>query len=313
MDQIIPSKTVYCYYFPEVRKIISEASHPYPHAIYLQSMDPGLDDFHEPVLDAYENHMTNQLQGLGKFPYRYTTAGASEGIFHVLSHIASFNKEVPLYAWEGEYEGYSGYGTNLGLQFTSVPYETDTSELPKGTWFISNPSARDGMIIPNDTIQAIADAGHRIILDVTYVGSTQPHEFLVNHPAIDTVFISLSKPFGLYYYRIGFCYSKTEYKTLMVNKWFKNIFNHIIAKKILEAFSASELNDRYRSYQERAVREIAQLYEIPVVSSDVLLLAKADTANIPDSSRDNLQTYLRGEGYRFCLTPYFLKYEKENT
>ncbi len=185
---LTPTKTVYCYYFPAVRDLISSLANPFPHDVFLRSIDPGLDDFHEKAINQYLKHMKDQIPDLEKFPFQYTSAGASESIFHILADIAAYRKDIPLYVLEGEYEGYAGYGENLNLAFKVVSSEQDFSQLPKGIFFISNPSAIDGNSWSEAFINTIGDAGHEIIYDLTYVGLTEPRQFAVSHPAISTVF-----------------------------------------------------------------------------------------------------------------------------
>ena len=43
--------TVYSYYMPEVRELITDLTREYPHDVFLRSISPGLDDFHHPVID----------------------------------------------------------------------------------------------------------------------------------------------------------------------------------------------------------------------------------------------------------------------
>lgn len=310
MNKIQPLKSVYAYYFPEVRKIITDISANYPHETFLKSIDPGLDSFHEPVIEAYINNFNDQMPLLESFPYRYTSSGASESIFHVLSHIACFRRGIPLYVLEGEYEGYAGYGQNLGLDFRIVSLETDFEKLPPGIFFISNPSAKDGNILPNSLISKIGESGHEIVLDATYVGLTRPHKFLVNHPAISSVIVSLSKPYGLYYYRIGFIFTRGEIKTLAVNKWFKNILSLIIAKKVLTTFRSGELVAKYERYQTLALNQMTNDYKFKPQKSDVILLGYTPKNNVPPNNQLSLKLYDRGPNLRFCLTPYFLNLER---
>ncbi len=312
LENIEPTRTVYCYYYPEVRKLISSLTNPYPHNVYLGSIKPGLDDFHEAAISQYISHMRNQAPGLDTFPFRYTSAGASESIFHILADIASYRKNTPLYVLQGEYEGYAGYGENLGLKFTIVSIEQDFSELAKGIFFISNPSAINGNILPDDLIKSIGDAGHEIIYDLTYLGLTKPHNFDLSHTAISTVIVSLSKPFGLYYYRIGFCFTRRERLTLKVNKWFKNIFTHILAEKLLKQFHSSELAEKYRPLQVKAVEMLREKYDLPIEASEVVLLAQISATNVPDDKKEAIQKFKRDNYYRFCLTPYFLAFEKNS-
>src|SRR3989344_2541367 len=308
MNKEIPKpenlKAVYCYYFPETRRIITEVTRNYPHDIYLQSLKPGLEDYHKPVVIEYLKTFKNQLPGLEYYPFQYVTAGASEGIFHLLARIAAFEPETPLYILQGEYEGYQGYGGNLGLKFQIVTPEQKVEDLKPGIFFVSNPSARDGNIIPNEEIIKIGEAGHRINLDVTYVGLTEPHEFMVTHPSIESVVVSLSKPYGLYYYRFGFLFSKKEYKTLEVNKWFKNVLTLEISRQALTRLKSSELAAIHRPTQKLALTKLKEDFGVTAFPSDVLLLAHAETAP------ETLEICNRKSNYRFCLTPYFLIQER---
>ncbi len=307
-NKVSATRTVYCYYFPEIRRLISRLGTHFPHQVFLRSITPGLDDFHEPLITAYMKMVKPQLPHLASYPYHYITAGASEGIFHVLAEIAARKKRPRLYVFEGEYEGYEAYGNNLELKFKQVDWGTDPKQLSPGIFFISNPSARNGNIIPNSVIKAIGDAGHEIILDVTYVGLTAPHRFLDNHKAISTVIVSLSKPYGLYYYRLGFCFSRQRRETLSANKWFKNIFSIIVGQKIIAKYPYPYLFNKYRTKQKKALACLKEETGLEVHASDVLLLGylPKNEATKPAA----LVTYRRGQTFRFCLTPYFLKLEK---
>ena len=309
-EKLLPLKAVYSYYFPEVRNVIDRLTAAYPHDLFLQSINPGLDDYHLPVIKAYLDHFHDQLPDLPVLPHRYVTSGASEAIFHLLAHIAVSPKKEPLYVLEGEYEGYTGYGQNLGLTFSTAAETNSLLTLPPGLVFLSNPSARDGNIISNEEILAICEASHRVIYDVTYVGLTDPHRFDLNHKNIIAVIASLSKPFGIYYHRLGFAFTRFEMKTLEVNKWFKNIFSLLLAKEILTTIGERALVDRYRPTQEEAVNQMSQDFDFRPQASQVVLLASVDKSTPPKSKSAVWEKYNRQHNYRFCLTPYFLKKER---
>lgn len=300
-----PLKAVYCYYFPEIRSIIDQVASDYPHEVFLQSVNPGLDSFHERAINAYLRHFSTELPDLPSFPHRYVSGGASEAIFHLLSFLKSHRPKTPLYVLKGEYEGYAGYGNNLGLTFQTVDKLTDLLKHPKGILFISNPSARDGNIIPNNEIMEVADYGHEIVYDITYVGLTDPHTFDLSHPNIIAVIVSMSKPFGIYYYRVGFAFTRFEVKTLEVNKWFKNIHSLIIAEMILDQIDSNELVKKYRRLQSKAINQMEKELGIQSKPSQVVLLSYSDEVPSPD-----LEFYNRQSNYRFCLTPYYLIEER---
>ncbi|OGJ17880.1 hypothetical protein A3K73_08050 [Candidatus Pacearchaeota archaeon RBG_13_36_9] len=298
------TRTVYCYYFPEIRKIIDELTEKFPHEVFLRSIEPGLDNFHFPIIEKFIEYSNNQLPFLKEFKYRYFTAGASEGIFHLLVNLKTKNPETILYVLSGEYEGYKEYAARIGLQVKEIEENEPFSKLKKGVWFISNPSARDGNIIKNDIINNICKY-HQVILDATYVGLTKEYEFDLKNPNILAVIVSMSKPFGLYYYRAGFTFSREKIETLEANIWFKNIFSLLIADKIFDNIKPGELYNKYRKIQEKIIDKVNKEENLNLEASDVLLLAWTKEENT------GLEKYKRAHFYRACLTPYFLDQEKE--
>lgn len=300
-----PLKAVYSYYFPEIRDIISKIGNNYPHEIFLKSINPWLDDFHEITIQNYLNHFKDQIKGINNFENKYFTNWSSEGIFHLLSYIKTFDSEAKIYVFEWDYEWYRWYGENLNLNFTTINQDQNLSELKLWYFFISNPSAINWQIVTNTQINKIANLWHKIILDLTYLWMTNKHLFDLTNKNIFAVIFSMSKPFWLYYYRIWFLFSKLPIKTLIPNKWFKNIHSLIIANQVLDRIKPYELFDKYKSFQEKAIEIFEKKYKFKANKSDVFLLAHCDQVNIPTNLQDELAIYKRGNCYRFCLTPYF--------
>lgn len=298
------TKTVYCYYFPEIRKLVDNIVSDYPHHVFLKSIEPGLDDFHVPVIQKFVKYRSEDLPALEEYENYYFTNGASEGIFHLLVQ-AKKEGEI-IYVFKGEYEGYKAYGENIGLEVREVDIDEDPTKLEPGTWFISNPSARDGNILDNKIVNNICDAGHKVVLDCTYVGLTKPHKFDVSHENIIAVLFSLSKPCGVYYYRLGFAFTRKPVSTLMPNKWFKNIFSIILADKIISTFEPSYFYTQYKHLQEKIIRKLNKENSLDLKASDVILLAHKNF------EKGDPEFYKRGEFLRLCLTPYFLEEEKEH-
>lgn len=315
MKKLQALKSVYSYYFPEIRDLISDLTKNYPHEVFLQSISPGLDDFHFKVIDQYQRFIKPILPKLSDFEYRYFTNGSSEGIFHLLVYLKVNYPNSPIYVFKGEYEGYLQYAIQLGITIKEVDYEIELHKLPLGFWFISNPSARNGNIIPNVKILQICRAGHRIILDGAYVGLTKPYEFEISHPNIFSVVTSLSKPLGLFYYRIGFIFTREEIKTLYPNIWFKNIFSLLIAREIFSRFKCDYFYNKYRPVQLKIIKEIKKDIRIPIKPSDSLLLGyfnRSKVSGLNNRQLVEIEKYRRGDHYRFCLTPYFLEKQKNH-
>jgi hypothetical protein len=258
-ETISPMKAVYCYYFPEIRKVVNYVydANSKVDDIYLTQTDAkkaqalieslnfrkgfdvpktdlgnvDLDMLHNPIIEGIVEEYRETIPSLSDFKYRYQTSGSSEGIFHYLSLLktAGINQ---IFTLRGEYEGYNEYGKNMGIAVSEV--KDDMADKTHGNWILSNPNARNGNIIPNDFINHICESGSKVAIDLAYVGSTKPHLFDVSHPNIDSVFMSFSKPYGLFRYRIGFIFSRKPIDSLYANKWFKSIPNLLLSLKVAQ-------------------------------------------------------------------------------
>lgn len=307
-------KSVYAYYFPEIREVISKTTKDYPHGEFLKSVvPPGLDDFEKPILAKMKEFYKGEINGFDDFEYVYPTAGSSEGIYHLLTRIKTETPDKPIYTLVGEYEGYRECGLGMGLAVKEVEENMEEiKKLPKGIWFISNPSARNGMIMENSLVKQIADLGHEVVLDLAYLGLTKKHTFGINHKNIVAVLTSMSKPFGLFYYRVGFTFSRQPIKTLYGTKWFKNIFSLIIADKVFGVFDSRYFYNKYSVTKKKVMKKIKKATGINFRSSDALLLAylgETDFDGLSEKQKLLVEPFKRGHYYRFCLTKYFLEEE----
>lgn len=350
MKELKALKAVYSYFFPEVRGIVN-GGHSWdrlptwllltttPNEHYLPEFNPplfvpglpggtvDLDRIHEPVIDRIIKAYKPLVPALDKFQYRYPTAGSSEGIFHLLAALKSGNLleettcEPPISVLEGEYEGYGEYADTLGMgsYFTEfTPKEALTCSptvngIPR-VWFISNPSARNGMIIDNAFIKKLCDRGSKVVLDLAYVGMTKPYKFDVRHKNIIAVVMSLSKPYGVFRFRIGgFTFSREPIKSLFANKWFKDVPALLTALKLVEEIPPGSLYKRYADLQRLTVEHMRE-YGLPIRRSDVFLLARMKGCSekvLSPKQKKMVAEFKRGDIYRFCLTPYFEEFERK--
>jgi histidinol-phosphate/aromatic aminotransferase/cobyric acid decarboxylase-like protein len=309
MNEFKAITTVYSYYLPEIQELITRMTRDYPHEVFLRSITPGLDDFHQPVIDRLIAFHGADVPGLSGYAHRYPTAGAEEGIREYLTFLQGKGVDQ-IYMWEGDYEGYREVAKTRNIEAVSVPYGSDPRSLSPGYWFLSDPCARNGMIVPVDLRNAILEAGHKMFYDLSYLGTTPPHVFDASHPNIEAVTISFSKPYGLFYYRIGFTLFREAIPTLYANKWFKNIYGLLIADKILGEIDQTALAKKYKAIQAEIVAGINRDFPLGLSESDAFLLAKlptAEAAQLPDELQAMIARYRRGEWFRFCLTPYFLE------
>ena len=325
-----PSPTVYSYYSPEVEQVVSRAldelnigRQPYVERIHdtlKKNFDPGLDDLHLNLMTKYERFARSEgVIGLESFTNKYFTNGSSEGIFHLLN--AARQNDDTIYQLDGEYQGYGEYAKNLDLEIQTVTLDDLIANRRGGLVILSNPASKDGNIVDPNILTTILRR-HNVILDLAYMGMTlQPLNIDLTQPGIRAVVGSLSKPFGLYYYRIGFCYTRESIGSLYGNKWFKNALSIRIGEAVLDHFAVPQtmatFKGKYFILQDEAVNALntdsdynldnllAGHSERKAQPSDVWLLAHAP---LRVWNPDNLRPFKRGEqNYRFCLTPYYME------
>lgn len=311
MSELKAISTVYSYYLPEVRDAITSLTRRYPHEVFLRSVVPGLDGFHEPIFDKLVAAHAEDVPSLGRFAYRYPTAGAEEGIREFLTFLAA-GGVTEIYVWRGEYEGFKETARTRGIATAEIDPERDPAELRPGHWFLSNPSARDGRIVHPARILAICEAGHKLFYDLSYLGTTGPVTFDVSHPNVAAVAISFSKPYGLFYYRIGFTFSREAIPSLFANKWFKNVFGLLIAERLLDELVLGALARRYKTLQAEILERINREVPLGLAAGDAFLIAYLPghaAARLPLETRRSIARFQRADNYRFCLTRYFEEQE----
>ncbi len=331
--QLKAMKAVYTYFFPEVRKLVHSVDN-VDDNLFLTTINVeeaqkivdslgfrkrivvpatldrkvNLDAIHEPVIDRIVEIYESVVPGISGFNSRYFTSGSSEGIFHSLAELKAKGTNK-IFTLSGEYEGYKEYGKTLGISTEEIDLErVKISDLERGVWFISNPSARDGNIIPDEKIEELCNLGNKVFLDLAYVGSTRDHEFNVFHENIPAVFLSFSKPYGVFRFRIGFTFSREPINSLYANKWFKDVQRVLTAAKIAEDIGSRALHVKYKEKQSNIINRLNQEHELNIQASDALLLGnipKSEADRLSGAQRTMLSPYKRGEGYRLCLTPYY--------
>jgi len=334
MSKLIAMKAVYCYFLPEVRPLLKMVESRIPDSMWLvttpaeevrQSLESlftpaleipatpdgcvNIDEIHVPIIERIQNAYSGIVPGLAGFRHRYPTSGSSEGLFHILARYRSNGLES-INLLSGEYEGYSAYASHMGMRTHWVdPEQTNLRKMKPGVWFISNPSARDGNILPDEILHDLCDAGHKVVLDLAYVGATNPHVFDTNHPNIDGVVMSFSKPYGVFRFRIGgFAFTRDETPSLYGNKWFKDTVRMLQALKLAESIGPCAIYPKHQPAQQEIINQLNDEFRLGIRPSDSFLLGHIldeDAQGLPPDKLAMISGYKRGNGYRLCLTPYF--------
>jgi len=323
MHNLRAIKTVYSYLLPEVRKIISGLSMEELNERLMKSVQVSesgkiisgaLDHSHLQVIENLKKAYEKSVLGLEKFKWQYFTAGSEEGIREYITRLKTLGvKEI--YMLYGDYEGYKEVALQRGMRVTEIWCNFNPKELKPGYFFISNPSARNGNWLSDGFINDICEAGHKVFLDLTYFGSTHPMSVNVSHPNIDAVAFSFSKPYGLFYLRIGFLFTK-QYNgipSLYSNIWFRSEFSLMLAEKIIEKVGEIPDIEKYKKIQSKIVEQIQDETGLNLQPSHTFLLAHMpfEAFHLGSQEKACLIPFLRDGEYRFCLTPYFIEHEQK--
>ena len=296
-----------------------------------------IDDDREAFLDMYREAWTQKQDAMHRsyfdewfgwtrpvleidpaaFPFRYPTAGASEGIFKLMAEYAAEcghrGVSPSVHMFEGDYEGFPAFAAALHLPVVRHARSEWQAVAAEGVpdhaqFWISQPSAIDGAVWPQFEAFATALAEARpsaeLVPDLTYVGSVaRDYRIALDAPNIAAIVFSHSKPFGGYYHRVGGLLARRERPSLFGNRWFKNLLSIAWGTEMMRRHAVQDLPRRYRPAQEEAARRCGELLDIELQAADVNLLATAPW-------RDDLPPVLASVGrgcaeervVRLCVT-----------
>lgn len=252
------------------------------------------------------------------FPFRYPTAGASEGIVKLMAEYLGSCRERDLnpkiHVFEGEYEGFTAFARGLGIKVVKHERKNwrDLQDAKlDGQFWVSQPSAIDGMVWEEfgefcQMVDQYHDGLVEVVPDLTYVGAVaREYSIDLNRKCIRSFVISHSKPFGGYYHRCGGVFAKHERPTLFGNMWFKNLTSIAWGIEMMKNYGVYDLPRKYRAIQKEAVSVIAGRLDIENLEPcDIFMVAKAP---VPDDLDDVTESLIRGSEnnaiLRICLTP----------
>jgi len=265
-------------------------------------------DNHQKIMDRITTKYSEIIHPLGDFEHVAPGAGSSPLIFHLLAYLKGKGHDT-ISVLDGEYAGYGAYATHLGMKVITHKSFLD-GEDGDTVWFISNPSARNGNFVRPSFITSLCNQGAKIVLDLSYAGSTHPYVYDVSNENIIGVILSQSKPYGVFRFRMGgFLYTREEIPSLFGNKWFKDPMRMLQSLKLVEDLGFHTLYKKYRPVQKAIISEINKTHGLSISASDALLIGHIDpfTADKLDAEQSIVvEPYKRGSGwYRFCITPYF--------
>lgn len=308
------SKTVYSLPYPQVRAHLAQVATNIESRLarHDSPWEKKQDAMHDGLRTAWLNYASQAEFHLGShLTHFYPTAGASEAIRETIAAIGSRTSQhttAPqpgIAIFEGEYEGYEAIAKGLGMRVLKLP-RTDWKQGLSRAWeegydfFLSQPSAIDGDYwneYPEFLEFANASNG-RVHLDVSYIGSCEKSQPVDSSgSAIKSVFFSLSKPLGVYYRRIGGCFTAEANPLLYGNMWFKNLDSIADGEALLQEFEPGEMPRLWSQARDLAIERLEKEHGWKLEACDVFLLAKG--------TGPGLDELVRAPGYaaRVCLSP----------
>lgn len=306
------SKTVYSLVYPHTRQVLDDflKERSTIHQLYERAWTKRQDPMHRALFDAWVEYAGIAIDfDREQFSNEYPTAGSSEAIRAVIAELAAQPGKHSIHVFDGEYEGYSAFA-----QAHNVPvivhnrdrwYDISEDQYADGDiFFISEPSSIDGngwQYYP-DFVRHIETTGLRLAVDLCYVGCAYAAMHIpIKSPAIDYVFFSLSKSFGVYYHRIGGVFSRHQIPSLHGNMWFKNLLEMEYGVRLMKSVeNALTLPSMATDYQVEAIGIIERKTGLVLSPSDVVLLAHHRLPTDPTAMDQFLS---RGNTVRYCLTP----------
>lgn len=316
LGRMLVTRTIYSLYYPETRQIVDALWAERPHGFYERPHEKRQDAMHGPFLDRWRAWSAEAGVVMGDgFGSEYPTAGASEGIWALISHVATSSKcAARVHVFEGEYEGFKYMAEAAHIEVVTHFRDPDRYRVSlregarEGDWFLlSQPSAIDGCVWEgfDAFLDAVEGTPLRVAVDLTYVGAVaRDYRIVLDRPSVHVVLASLSKPFGVYYHRVGALFSRAPVLSLHGNLWFKNLFSIALGERLMRAHGAHDLPSRYQDAQRSAVQRAVDEGACPpdAVPSDVVLVAHARRTGRGEDE------YLRAQEpeehvLRYCLTP----------
>lgn len=300
-------KAIYSLCYPETSRTIDDLTDVYPHEIYDSVWNKETERYDRNFLNTWSKWVSPVFSFEPKHFYGYVSAGSSEAIRETLAQYKAFaGDKARIHVFDGEYEGFYRYAKCYNIEV--LTHDRNNYEISlKGLnirdtelFFISQPSAIDGNIWEglDDFLIYVGRnfSKLKIYLDVAYVGTcVKDSKIDIQNPLIDTVFFSLSKPFGVYYHRIGGVFSRSPINGLEGNQWFHNKFSLLLGITLMERYKVNELPKKYIHLQEEAVKILKEKIITNITASDCLLIANSSTT----AEKEFRRTY---KNNRYCLT-----------
>lgn len=239
-----------------------------------------MDLVHEPLIDSIIRSISPGLPGIESKvrAHRYPLHGSAAGIGMLLDHLARTTPDPTVCVLEGDYEGYAAQAGHHGVNIRVVAVD-DAFDSDGNTWFVSTPSGINGAPVDETFLERLCNR-NRVVVDVAYHGLAGPGPTRIPATAW-AVLWSLSKPYGLFWRRVGLLVCAGEIDGAYGTRWFKDPERLWQAAHTVREHAAHSMAAKYRWLQLAAVDELRSR-GLPITPAPVVLLG---TVNESDCSR----------------------------
>jgi hypothetical protein len=263
-----------------------------------------MDLMHEPIVEGILGVIGRSVPGIDSAarPWRYPLHGSAAGIGQLMTHLRVVESVREIYLLQGDYEGYAAQATNNGLA-VRVLGRDEAMGISGAVWFISNPSAIDGEPL-GDTWVAELCEHNRVVVDVAYHGLCGQRSVVVPESAW-AVLWSLSKPWGLFWRRVGILAACVEIPCAYGTRWYKDPQALMGAWAVVAKYEPWAMAERYRWAQNEAVALLAGV-GVRTRAASTLLLARVHQTDVDEAVWEQLGRAERVNGSgvaRVCLSP----------
>lgn len=196
--------------------------------------------FLEKYLSWISSTKNNRLKGLDRFPYRSFSNGTTESFdkFYIR------HRDRKITVLKDEYLYHRLYAEAKDVELIGLNKNSAV--------ILSAPFCRTGDIHPlTEEILTICDEKNiPVLIDSAYYGLCGDLEFNFDHPCIEDIAFSLSKPFGVSYLRIGMRLSKVRDSLVDFSQsGYVSRLSAKVGEKLLDDFGPDYLYTKYRQTQ----------------------------------------------------------------
>ena len=235
--------------------------------------------------------------GLGAFPEAYFVNGVTQGY------------DVFLYEHKGRrFRMLKGEYPYVQLSVDRWRYLEDEAVVEGDAVVLSMPSYRDGGVPRrfSETLDQCRRRNVPVFIDAAYFGTCFGVSFHFDHPAIEMVGFSLSKPFHIHSYRCGVLFARRTIRHLheiQVNSGYFNRVGAFVGLSLMREFSSDYMPSQYRDRYSRACESLN------VTQTNCIMLASVrdDDRRFDEVLRDDrfkAQDLPEGVPRRVCVSAY---------